>query len=133
MNRSVILSLTLLLAACQTSQQPEINNSAPQPTYRVAPVVPPELREKKVEKGSAVVEFVVDQSGNVIDAYVVSTTHPSFGEAALQAVLQWKFIPGIQGGKPTATLMKLPFSFTNSPQSAEATIPDGSDYSDSNK
>jgi TonB family protein len=127
MNRIVILPLALLLTACQTSQQPDspgASNSAPQATYRVAPVVPLELREKSVERGSAVVEFVVDQSGNVIDAYVASTTHPSFGEAALQAILQWKFVPAMQGGKPVTTLMKLPFSFTNSPQSTEATIPD---------
>ena len=96
-------------------------------------MVPPGLREEKVEKGNAVVEFVVDQSGNVIDAYVVSTTHPSFGEAALQAVVQWKFIPEIQSGKPTATLMKIPFSFTNSPESDEAVMSDDSGISDLTK
>ena len=125
MNRSVLLLLTVLLAACQTSQQsdsPGTKNSAPIPTYRVAPVVPPELKAKNVESGSAIVEFVVDPSGDVINAYVVSTTHPLFGEAARKAVMQWKFKPGMQGGKPAATLMKLPFSFTNPPDSSESTF-----------
>ena len=95
--------------------------------------MPPDLMAEKVKRGNAVVEFVVDPGGNVIDAYVVSTTHPSFGEAALQALVQWKFIPGIQSGKPTATVMKMPFSFTNSPESNEAVMSDDSGISELTK
>ena len=79
------------------------------------------------------VVFVVDPSGDVIDAYVVSTTHPLFGEAARQAVLQWKFMPGIQDGKPTETLMNLSFSFPHSPESDEAVMSDDSGISDLTK
>lgn len=62
------------------------------------PVYPYDLKRSGIT-GSATVEFIVDAQGNVIDAFVVKSTHREFEQPALQAVMKWKFRPGKKGGK----------------------------------
>jgi TonB family protein len=40
------------------------------------------------------------------------TTDPAFGEAALEAVRFWRFLPKVKDGRPVEALVELPFSFT---------------------
>jgi protein TonB len=69
----------------------------PEPRVRIAPVYPFEMRRAGI-KGNVLVSFVVDSNGNVRDPFVVKSTSPAFEQAAIDAVLKWKFTPGKKGG-----------------------------------
>jgi TonB family protein len=77
---------------------------------RVQPVYPKMLATINV-KGSAVVECVVGRDGVIESATVVHATHVLFGEAAREAVMQWKFLPGRLGSEPVATIFQLTVTF----------------------
>lgn len=78
---------------------------------RPLPIYPFEMRRSGL-KGEVVVEFIVDTQGNVRDAAVVSSTHPGFEQAALDAVMKWKFKPGQKGGVAVNTRARQKFPFT---------------------
>jgi periplasmic protein TonB len=79
--------------------------------FQTPPQYPFELRRQKVT-GEAVVDFIVDTEGNVRNAYAIRSTHPEFGDAAVQAVVKWKFKPGRKGGRDVNTHMQVPLVFT---------------------
>src|SRR5947209_5755539 len=56
------------------------------------PIYPMDLRRARVS-GEAQLQFVVTTEGDVVDAKVLSATDKRFGEAALEAVRQWKYKP----------------------------------------
>jgi TonB family protein len=60
------------------------------------------LRENPTLRGIVTVEFIIAASGDVIDCRVVSSSmkNPSFEEALIKRVLQWKF-PSISAGDVT--------------------------------
>jgi TonB family protein len=62
-------------------------------------------------RGEVMVDFVVDIEGRVRNAYVVRSLNPSFDDAALEAVRQWKFEPGQIGERPVPTHMQAPLIF----------------------
>ena len=62
--------------------------------------------------GEAVIDFIVDTEGNVVEATVAKSTDPAFTDAALAAVRSWKFTPGKKAGQPVNTRMRLPMTFT---------------------
>lgn len=109
--------------AAATSKEPEdkvVLNVAtldekPVARTRSAPQYPFELRRRNIS-GEAVVQFVVNAKGDVEDARVVRTTHPEFGEAAVAAVLPWKFSPGKKGGQKVATRLTVPLTFSLNPR-----------------
>jgi len=85
----------------------------PAPIKKVPAVYPPDLKKKGIE-GKVVVEFIVDYSGNVAEAYVIDESKNApwqFQYAAVVAVWQWKFRPGIKDGRPVSARMQLPFIF----------------------
>lgn len=57
------------------------------------PVYPASLASTRVSDGSATVAFTVDREGRVIDALILSATHPAFGETVLNAVKHWQLAP----------------------------------------
>ncbi|MBI2213364.1 MAG: TonB family protein [Acidobacteria bacterium] len=77
---------------------------------RVQPIYPKMLVAVGL-KGSAVVECVVGRDGAIESARVVRATHPLFGDAARDAVLQWKFLPGRLSNQPVATIFQLTVNF----------------------
>jgi protein TonB len=79
-------------------------------TRRVQPVYP-QMLVKVGLRGSATVECIVGRDGTIESARVVHATHALFGEAARDAVLQWKFLPGRLGNQPVATIFQLTVSF----------------------
>jgi RNA polymerase sigma factor (sigma-70 family) len=83
----------------------------PQATARVAPKYPVELRKAGIT-GEVLVEFVVDASGAVTDAYAVTSTHEDFEAEAIAGVKQWKFAAGLKGGKPVNTRMQQKIAFS---------------------
>lgn len=79
--------------------------------YRVAPEFPRELQMRGVT-GHAAVEVVVDTIGRVHSARLLDASHPSFGEAALEAALDWAFEPALIGDRPVAVRVTIPFRFS---------------------
>jgi len=82
---------------------------------RVAPTYPAgELRSKI---GAVVtVSFVVDEEGRVMAALVEPdqdepAADPAFESAALAAVEQWRFKPGLKRGEPVKVAWRVPIEF----------------------
>jgi TonB family protein len=87
-----------------------MTNSDPQPLVGPQPLYPKTLAEKRVS-GSATVSFVVTPAGMIKDPVVTEATEPAFGEAALQAVREWRFLPKVVDGRRVESQVSLPFSF----------------------
>jgi len=62
-------------------------------------------------EGKVIVEAVVDENGNVIDAKVLKGLGGGLDEEALQAVQKTKFSPGLQRGKPVRVRINIPIKF----------------------
>ena len=77
----------------------------------VAPAYPSELLAAKMD-GMVTVQFFVEEDGTVADLHVISSDHPAFSAAALEALARWRFRPGIKEGKPVATRMQIGVPFT---------------------
>lgn len=82
----------------------------PRARLQTPPIYPADLRHNRVE-GTVVVEFLVDRDGNVYHATVLSVTTPGFEEAALRAVVKWKFEPGYRSGRRVRFRMSVPLVF----------------------
>ena len=104
--RWIAVGLVLLLAALPASAtNPEsltrglskVFNVAdvddpPVPVKRTPPFYSPELRAAKVH-GSVAVEFVIGLKGEVVGAQAVSSNDNRLNDAAVAAVLTWKYKP----------------------------------------
>lgn len=74
-------------------------------------IVYPEMAKKAGVEGRVIVQFVVDEQGNVLDPQVVRGLGAGLDEEALRAVRQAKFTPGQQRGQPVKVRMSLPITF----------------------
>jgi TonB family protein len=83
----------------------------PAATHEVEPDYPPELGS--ILTGKAVVAFTVRADGKVVDASVVEADDVLFGEAAVVAILKWRFRPATVHGVPVDCRATLPFEFTS--------------------
>jgi len=82
----------------------------PQPISQTAPTFPYEL-QRMVAEGNVVVGFVVSSQGDVVQARIVSSSHPGFERSALTAIEKWKFRPGMKNGKKVNTRVEQPLTF----------------------
>lgn len=71
----------------------------------------PEMARKAGIEGRVVVQFIIDEEGNVRDPIVVRGIGGGCDEEALKAVRKAKFIPGKQRGKPVLVRYSLPVAF----------------------
>ena len=71
----------------------------------------PEIAKKAGVEGRVIVQFVVDETGSVLDPQVVRGIGAGCDEEAIRAVRQAKFTPGKQRGKPVKVKMSLPITF----------------------
>jgi protein TonB len=85
------------------------NLKAPRQTYSVQPEYPPLARQTRIW-GTVVVDAVIDEHGNVVQARAVSG-HPLLIPAALNAVLQWKYEPTTLNGTPVSVEMEVTVHF----------------------
>jgi protein TonB len=60
--------------------------------------------------GTVIVDAVIDERGNVVQARVVSG-HPLLVGAALKAVLQWKYEPTSLNGQPISVELEVQVHF----------------------
>ena len=83
---------------------------APRQTFSVQPEYPTLARQTHIV-GTVVVNAVIDEHGNVVQARAVNG-HPLLIPAALRAVLQWKYEPTLLNGTPVAVEMEVTVHFT---------------------
>ena len=81
----------------------------PRQTYSADPVYPPLARETHIW-GTVVVDAVIDEHGDVVQARVVSG-HPLLVDAALKAVLLWKYEPTTLNGQPVSVELQVQVRF----------------------
>jgi periplasmic protein TonB len=74
-------------------------------------IVYPEIAKKAGVEGRVIVQFVVDENGNVVDPVVVRGIGAGCDEEAVRAVMQAKFTPGKQRGRAVRVKMSLPITF----------------------
>ncbi|HQF39643.1 MAG TPA: energy transducer TonB [Opitutaceae bacterium] len=79
-------------------------------TSRAAPRYPYEMKRGGLS-GTVLLRFIVDTHGNVDDVEVVSSTDPEFSRSAVEAMLRWKFRPGMKNNRRVNTRMEMPMSF----------------------
>ncbi len=77
-------------------------NRGPMLTRPAMPVYPAKMAAAGIP-GEVTVEMVVDAKGNVASAKVQNSSNPEFDEAAITAVVQWKFDPGQRNGRKVNT------------------------------
>nr|BCX01397.1 MAG: hypothetical protein KatS3mg041_1443 [Bacteroidota bacterium] len=71
----------------------------------------PEIARKAGVEGMVIIQFVVDENGNVTNAQVVKGIGAGCDEEALRVVQESKFKPGKQRGRPVRVQMTLPVRF----------------------
>jgi TonB family protein len=69
------------------------------------------LVDKPSETGLVVLGFDVDANGAVKNIKVKQSYEPAFADAAISALKQWSFQPGISGGRAESMAMELQFRF----------------------
>ena len=77
--------------------------------FHVDPVIPDDARAAEVG-GVVIVDIVIAQDGSVRDAQVVKSV-PPLDEAAIDAVLQWQFMPTLLNGEPVEVEMNVVVNF----------------------
>lgn len=86
-------------------------DTKPRVSYRVKPVYPYSAKRRNVT-GKVVLKFLVSKSGKVEKMQVVSSEPKGvFDKAAKDAILKWRFKPGIYDKKPVDTWVVAPFDF----------------------
>jgi TonB family protein len=86
--------------------------SAPVLISSVDPEFPQSERGKKDKfEGTCLVGLTVDENGVPQDVHVVRSLQQDFDEAALKAVQQYRFKPGMKAGTPVAVSLKVEVNF----------------------
>jgi TonB family protein len=78
--------------------------------HQVLPAYPDELRRQNI-KGEVELQVLIDEEGLVAGTKVTKSLHPYLDYAAVQALLQWRYEPVVQNGKPVQALMTLSILF----------------------
>lgn len=73
-------------------------------------VYPEDARRAGIE-GRVIVQFVVDERGAVTQEVVIRSPNELLSEAALAAIRQQRFVPGLQRGRPVKVRFALPVTF----------------------
>lgn len=74
------------------------------------PAYPEEAKKNKIT-GKTFVKVLVDKEGNPKKAVVIKSQNELFNQPAVDAAMKSKFTPAIQGGKPIAVWIVLPYRF----------------------
>ena len=68
-------------------------------------------------QGNVIVSFVVDEEGTVSERRISGSVSYAIAQAAMEAVTQSSFTPGIKDGKPVKVKMTMPVTFRITPGS----------------
>ncbi|MCK9212680.1 MAG: energy transducer TonB [Ignavibacteriaceae bacterium] len=77
---------------------------------QVNPVYPEEAKKNGIE-GRVWVKALVSKEGNVKKAVAVKSDNEIFNQSAIEAAMKYAFTPAMQGGKPVAVWVVMPFKF----------------------
>ena len=83
---------------------------APVILHKVEPLYPEEALAARTS-GIVILETIIDKTGSVTDVKVVKGLPNGLSEAAVAAVKQWKFEPGIMEGQPVDVRFNLTINF----------------------
>jgi len=97
------------LLSKETGEEAHAYDDPPRMTWQTRPVYPSDAYRQRIQ-GTVVVEFVIDERGQVAHAEVRESISP-LDRAALATVKQWRFSPAHLAGKPVAAMAKAPVSF----------------------
>lgn len=77
---------------------------------------PFEMRRQGIS-GHVIIDFIVDEEGNVQDPLVKFSTNSFFNNSALIAVKKWKYRPGVKNSRLVATrvLERIDFTLNQEP------------------
>lgn len=88
---------------CQTAPKTDTREGKPARVLeKVTPDYPLAMRRYGLS-GEVKIAFDVDEQGRVRNPVIVESDNPGFDEAALRALLQWKFAPATRDGAPVAS------------------------------
>jgi protein TonB len=82
----------------------------PEPIVQTPPQFPYELKQS-VSEARVRVGFIVTSRGDVIMPYIINSSDRGFERATLDAVMKWKFKPGMRGGRKVNTRVEQPIDF----------------------
>lgn len=104
---NALVASATVYTADQVDRQVQADSAVP-----VEAFYPDSLKRARAS-GIAVVEFVVDASGQVETETinVVLASHPAFGAAAREAAFSARFVPALLKGRPVRQLVQLPMEF----------------------
>lgn len=85
-------------------------DTIPKPLHVVPPSFPQDWSDRGI-RGTALLEFFIDEEGRVRMPVVAQTDHPLLGGAALAAVQQWRFAPPMSGGRRVLVQAEQVFTF----------------------
>ena len=71
----------------------------------------PELARRARVAGPVLIQAIIDKQGNVIEAEVLRGLRLGLDEAALAAVLQWKYTPTYYSGRPVDVILTVTVIF----------------------
>lgn len=81
--------------------------------YKLMPQFPAGKRPDN-NKGDVLLEMTVTADGAVVDPVVITSSHPEFEQAILDAVLKWRFEPAKRRGKSVDARASISISFKSS-------------------
>jgi protein TonB len=84
--------------------------SAPAVIYKVDPEYSEEARKAKYS-GTVLLSVIVDTEGNARDIRVAKSLGMGLDEKAVEAVMQWRFKPGLKGGQPVNVRAQIEVNF----------------------
>ena len=61
------------------------------------------------QRAVATLEYVVDESGQVIAARIIQTNHPAYAQRVLASLAQWRFHPGLKADQPVKVRVRKEF------------------------
>ena len=96
---------------CQPPMKDPAGKLIPAKAISQVPPVYPYAMSRYGFRGEVVIDFWVDEQGQVRNAAVVQSDNPAFDEPALKALRQWKFQPATQDGRPVKVRQRLPMVF----------------------
>jgi TonB family protein len=83
---------------------------APKKIFDVKPVYPADAKAAGVE-GVVLLDITIGEDGGVEDASILKSI-PELDQAAIDAVLRWKFEPTLDNGTPVEVLLVVSINFT---------------------
>lgn len=95
-------------------------DSAPRALSQARPVYPAEMKAHAIS-AKVLVDFIVDTSGAVRNAYAIKTecttsgAGPEFAKSAVDAVSKWAFKPGLVAGRSVNTHLQVPIVYSLPP------------------